>query len=70
MSRWYSLTLSLLRSLVVVCNLYDGFTEISVWHAIVRICIYPFFEDADEAHGIALRSYVIDLPVAAAGKKS
>ena len=29
-----------------------------------------FFEDADEAHGIALRSYVIDLPVAAVGKNS
>ena len=29
-----------------------------------------FFQDTDEAHGIALRSYVIDLPVAAVGKNS
>jgi hypothetical protein len=29
-----------------------------------------FFEDADETHGVALRSYVIDLSVAAVGKKS
>ena len=29
-----------------------------------------FFQDTDEARGIALRSYVIDLPVAAVGKNS
>lgn len=32
--------------------------------------VFIFFQDTDEAHGIALRSYVIDLPVAAVGKNS
>ena len=32
--------------------------------------VFSLFKDADEAHGIALRSYVIDLPVVAVGKKS
>jgi len=32
--------------------------------------VFSLCKDADKAHGIALRSYVIDLPVVAVGKKS
>jgi hypothetical protein len=32
--------------------------------------VFMLFKGADEARGIALRSYVIDLPVAAVGRNS